>query len=76
MRYMNRTLKDIYSRYTSFLLSKLLLNIKKVNAESTDAEELFPVDITIKQFHRMKTFQLPTVERRGEKSVIRRENRN
>ena len=42
-------------------------NNTKVNAESEDAEELFPVDVTIKQFHRMITFQLPTVERKGEK---------
>ena len=47
--------------------SQHLTNNAKVNAESEDAEELFPVDVTIKQFHRMITFQLPTVERKGEK---------
>jgi len=44
-------------------------HIFQVNAESVDAEEMFPVDITIKQFHRMITFQLPTVERRDDKLV-------
>ena len=39
----------------------------KVNVESLEANEEFPVDITIKQFHRMITFQLPTVERKAQK---------
>ena len=43
----------------------------KVNAESAEAEERFPVDFTIKQFHRMITFQLPTVERRGERYLTK-----
>ena len=41
--------------------------IFQVNVHSDDAEERYPVDITIKQFRRMITFQLPTVERRGER---------
>jgi len=51
-------------------------HIFQVNAESEDAEELFPVDVTIKQFHRMITFQLPTVERKGEKLVYRSNERS
>jgi len=44
-------------------------HIFQVNANSIDAEEGSPVDFTIKQFHRMITFQLPTVERRAERMV-------
>jgi len=44
-------------------------NIFQVNVESLEANEEFPVDITIKQFHRMITFQLPTVERKAQKLV-------
>lgn len=44
-------------------------HIFQVNAESGEAEERFPVDFTIKQFHRLITFQLPTVERRGERLI-------
>ena len=42
-------------------------HIFQVNVHSDDAEERYPVDITIKQFRRMITFQLPTVERREER---------
>eukprot|EP00092_Neocalanus_flemingeri_P009052 GFUD01009743.1.p1 GENE.GFUD01009743.1~~GFUD01009743.1.p1 ORF type:complete len:730 (+),score=141.45 GFUD01009743.1:101-2290(+) len=44
-------------------------HIFQVNAESANAEERYPVDITIKQFRRMITFQLPTIERRGEQLI-------
>jgi len=41
-------------------------HIFQVNVNSEDADERFPVDITIRQMRRMISFQLPTVERRGD----------
>ena len=37
----------------------------KVNAKSTEAQETYPVDMTIRQFRQIKNFHLPLVERKG-----------
>jgi len=47
-----------------------------VNAKSLQADELFPVNITIKQLDRVVNYQLPTVERRGEKLAYKSHKRS
>ena len=44
-------------------------HILQVNANSPRAEENYPVDLTIRQFRQMKSFRLPAVERRGDRTV-------
>ena len=51
------------------MVSVLQPHIFQVNANSPGAEEGYPVDLTIRQFRQMKSFRLPAVERRGNRTV-------
>jgi len=51
-------------------------HIFQVNVKSPEADEKFPVDLTIRQFRQMKTFQLPSVEREGNRVVYNSNERS
>ena len=50
----------------------ILTNFMKVDAKSSGGSERYPVDISVRQFGRLVSFQLPYIERRDGKVVYTR----